>query len=227
MARHARLDVFQAVLATGLVPTFHDERLETAEAIAAALLAGGARVLEFLARSDAAIGVFRALVPRVRARDPQAILGIGSIVDPPSAALYVNEGADFVVSPIVHRGIARICHRRKVAWFPGCGTVTEIAQAEELGAEVVKLFPSSAFDGPEFVRSLHGPMPWSRVLPTGNGVLATQESVERWIAAGACALGAGRHLVAPEDVAAGRFAAITERTRQMLGWIARARAARK
>jgi 2-dehydro-3-deoxyphosphogluconate aldolase/(4S)-4-hydroxy-2-oxoglutarate aldolase len=224
MARHARLHVFETVLKSGLVATFHDPDADVAEKIANALLDGGARAIEFLNRSDGAIGVFREVLRRVRAKRPDAIVGIGSIVDPPTTALALAEGADFVVSPILHPAVIRICNRRKVAVLPGCATISEISHAESLGAEIVKLFPSAAFDGAEFIRSLHGPMPWSRVMPTGNGVECTKESVERWIKAGACALGTGGHLVRKDDVAAGRFAEIAARTKQMVAWIAAARA---
>jgi len=224
MARHARIDVLDGVLKSGLVATFQHERAEVAEKIALALLEGGARAVEFLNRGDGALEVFRQVLARVRAKRPDAIVGIGSIVDPPTAALALADGADFVVSPILHPAIVRLCNRRKVAVFPGCTTVSEISQAEALGAEIVKLFPSAALDGAEFIRSLHGPMPWSRVMPTGNGVECTQASVARWIGAGACALGAGSHLVRPDDVAAGRFGDIGARTKQMLAWIAEARA---
>jgi 2-dehydro-3-deoxyphosphogluconate aldolase/(4S)-4-hydroxy-2-oxoglutarate aldolase len=226
MARHARLDVYRSILDTKLVATFHDERAATAESIANALLEGGVRVLEFLARSDAALGVFRETIRRVRTQSGPgggAIFGVGSIVDPATAALYLAEGADFVVSPLLDPAVVGLCHRHQVAILPGCGTVTEVANAQALGVEIVKLFPSSAFDGAEFIRSLHGPMPWSRVLPTGNGVQFSRESVERWLAAGACALGTGGALVRPEDVAAGKFAEITARAKQMRGWIAEAK----
>jgi 2-dehydro-3-deoxyphosphogluconate aldolase/(4S)-4-hydroxy-2-oxoglutarate aldolase len=118
MARHARLDVYRTILDTKLVATFHDERLETAERIACALLDGGVRALEFLARSDAALGVFRELVGRVRARDGAALLGVGSIVDPATAALYLAAGADFVVSPLLAPDVVATCHRHQVAILP-------------------------------------------------------------------------------------------------------------
>jgi len=223
MARHARLDVYRTILDTQLVATFHDERLETAERIAGALLDGGVRALEFLARSDAALGVFRELIGRVRARDGAALLGVGSIIDPATAALYLAAGADFVVSPLLAPDVVATCHRHQVAILPGVGTVTELSNAQALGVEIVKLFPSSAFDGAEFIRSVRGPMPWSRLMPTGNGVQHARESVEKWLAAGACALGTGAALVRPEDVAAGKFGEITARAKQMRGWIAEAK----
>lgn len=225
MARHARLDVYRTILDTKLVATFHDERLETAERIAGALLDGGVRALEFLARSDAALGVFRELVARVRASDGAALLGVGSIVDPATAALYLAAGADFVVSPLLAPDVVATCHRHQVAILPGIGTVTELSNAQALGVEIVKLFPSSAMNGPEFVRSLRAPMPWSRVMPTGNGVAFSETSIREWIAAGACAVGMGDALSDPKLIAARDFAAITARVRQVLDWIAAARTA--
>jgi 2-dehydro-3-deoxyphosphogluconate aldolase/(4S)-4-hydroxy-2-oxoglutarate aldolase len=224
MAKLARLEVLQAILESGLVPTFRHEQPETALSIARALAAGGARAIELLARWDGAIDVFRAIVPALRRDHPRLAIGIGSMVDAPTTALYLALGADFVVGPGLNPRIARLCNRRKIAYLPGCGTVSEISQAEELGCEIVKLFPSSAMNGPEFVRSLRGPMPWSRVMPTGNGVAFTESSVRDWIAAGACAVGMGDALTEPRTIAASDFATISARTRQALAWIAAARA---
>jgi 2-dehydro-3-deoxyphosphogluconate aldolase/(4S)-4-hydroxy-2-oxoglutarate aldolase len=226
MARRERLDVLRTILDEGLIVTFVDDPRDSAAAVASALAAGGARALELLNRSDSALDTFAELAPKLRRDHPGVLLGVGSIVDAPTAALYVNRGADFVVGPTLDPGVARLCNKRKVAYLPGCTTVSEISRAEELGAEIVKLFPSSALNGPEFVRSLRGPMPWSRVMPTGNGVQFSEASIREWLAAGACAVGMGPALVEPKLVAARDFAAITSRTRQALAWIAAARAAR-
>jgi 2-dehydro-3-deoxyphosphogluconate aldolase/(4S)-4-hydroxy-2-oxoglutarate aldolase len=225
MALHARLDVLRAILADGLVVTFHHEDAETSAGIARALIAGGVRALELLHRSDVALARFAELAALVRRDHPTALLGVGSIVDAPTAALYLAHGAEFVVGPNLDRRVARLCNRRKVAYLPGCGTVSEIAVADELGCEIVKLFPSSAMNGPEFVRSLHGPMPWSRVMPTGNGVAFSEASVREWFAAGACALGFGGALVDPQLVERRDFAGITKRAEQARAWIAASRAA--
>src|SRR5688572_7687133 len=182
MGAHARLDVLGAILRDGLVPSFHHEQTEAASAIARALVAGGARVLEFLHRSDRAYDVFRELRPRLRSDHPDVVFGIGTMVDAPTTALYLAQGADFVVGPNLSPAIARLCNRRKVAYLPGCGTVSEISDAEELGCEIVKLFPSSAMNGPEFVRSLLAPMPWTRVMPTGNAVPFSESAIRDWLA---------------------------------------------
>ena len=224
MASPTRLDVWNALLSSGLVATLPTDDPDATAAGARGLVAGGARMVELLHRGDAAYETWRAVVPRLKRERPAAIVGIGSIVDAPTAALYLAQGADFVVGPGLDEEVARLCHRRKVAWIPGCGSVTEIGRAEELGAEVVKLFPASAFDGPEFLRSLRGPQPWSRVMPTGNAVPYDEAVVTRWIAAGACALGMGPALAEPRLLAARDEAGVAARTRTVLEWIAKARA---
>jgi 2-dehydro-3-deoxyphosphogluconate aldolase/(4S)-4-hydroxy-2-oxoglutarate aldolase len=220
MASHARLDVLRAILQTRLVPTLQHDDAEVAAELARALIDGGARVVEFLDRGERALATFTTAVAPLRRDHPGVAFGIGSIVDAPTAALFLAHGADFVVGPTLNPRVARLCNRRKVAYLPGCGTVSEISDAEELGCEIVKLFPSSAMDGPEFVRSLRGPMPWSRVMPTGNGVPFDEAAIRAWLAAGACAVGMGPALTDPQLVAARDFAAIAGRTRQVLGWLA-------
>jgi len=224
MAAHSRLDVWNALLSSGLVATLPADDADATLAGARGLLTGGARLIELLHRGDTAYETWRAVVPKLQRERPEAIVGVGSIVDAPTAALYLAQGADFVVGPGLVEEVARLCHRRKVAWLPGCGSVSEIGRAEELGAEVVKLFPASAFDGPEFLRSLRGPQPWSRVMPTGNAVPHDESAITRWIAAGACALGMGPALAEPRLLAARDEAGVATRTRAVLAWIAKARA---
>lgn len=223
MASHSRLEVFHRLLQSGLLPTLPSERAEETLAGARGLLDGGAVAVELLARGDHAYDTFRAVVAQLRRERPEAIVGIGSIVDAPTAALYLAAGADFVVAPDLDEEVARTCHRRKVAWMPGCGTVTEIGRAEELGAELVKLFPAAAFDGREFLRSLRGPQPWSRVVPTGNAVPFEEAAIASWIEAGAAALSMGPALADARLLAAGDVAAIAARTASVLSWIAAAR----
>ncbi len=223
MASHSRIELFHRLLASGLLPTLPAERAEETLAGANGLLAGGAVAVELLARGDHAYETFRTVLPQLRRDHPDAIVGVGSIVDAPTAALYLASGADFVVGPDCNEAVARVCNRRKVAWIPGCGTVTEIGRAEELGAEVVKLFPAAAFDGPEFVRSLRGPQPWSRVMATGNAVPFDEAVITRWIEAGACALSMGPSLAEPRLLAARDADGIAARTVSVLAWIAAAR----
>lgn len=125
------------------------------------------------------------------------IFGAGTIMDAPSAALYIQMGANFIVSPCIHRDTAIICNRRKISWIPGCGSVTEISEAEELGAEFVKIFPAQSVGCPDFVKSVKGPMPWTNFIITG-GVEATEESLKKWFGSGACCVGMGSNLITSE-----------------------------
>jgi 2-dehydro-3-deoxyphosphogluconate aldolase/(4S)-4-hydroxy-2-oxoglutarate aldolase len=147
---------------------------------------------------------------------------VGSVVDAPTAAMYIGSGANFVVGPLLNPEIARLCNRRKIAYSPGCGSVSEISQAEELGVEIVKIFPGGQVGGPAFAKAVRGPMPWTRLMPTG-GVDTTQDSIQAWIEAGVACLGIGSKLIRKDLVAAGDYAAIEENVRRVLAWIQEAR----
>ena len=185
--------------------------------------AGGARVVEFTNRGDLAYKVFVEAAEHVIANDIDVILGVGSIVDAPTAALYIASGANFVVGPLLNPEVGRLCNRRKIAYSPGCGSVSEIGQAEELGVEIVKVFPGSEVGGPAFVKSVLGPCPWTRIMPTG-GVDATRESLEGWFKAGVAAVGAGSKLITKELVEAGDWDGLAENVRQSVEWIKEIRA---
>jgi 2-dehydro-3-deoxyphosphogluconate aldolase/(4S)-4-hydroxy-2-oxoglutarate aldolase len=218
-----RLTVLVTMLDGGAVPTFSAADAATAFDMVAGCAAGGARVVEFTNRGDEAHATFVELARRVRAELPEVILGAGTIIDAPTAALFIASGARFVVGQSYSEEVARLCNRRRVAYIPGCGSATEIAAAEELGCEIVKLFPAAAYDGPAFIRSFLAPSPGSKVMPTN--VLATEDATSAWIAAGAAALGVAGHLYPADVIAARDRADIAERTRRFLGWIRDARAA--
>jgi 2-dehydro-3-deoxyphosphogluconate aldolase/(4S)-4-hydroxy-2-oxoglutarate aldolase len=222
MARYDRLTVLNTIVEAGLVPVFYHPDVETAIRIVAACRAGGVRAIEFTNRGDFAPHVFAAMAQHFAQADPSVILGAGSIVDAPTAALYIASGAHFIVGPTLNPEVARLCNRRKIAYSPGCGSASEISQAEELGVEIVKVFPGDAVGGPGFVKSILGPMPWTRIMPTG-GVEATRESITAWFKAGVAAVGVGSHLITKADLQAGSYAAITARTAQVLAWIREAR----
>ncbi len=222
MARFSRLEVLNEILRLGLVPVFYQPDLAVAREIVAACAAGGAGAIEFTNRGDNAQRVFADLLEYVRASHPTLVCGVGSVVDPLTAGLYVNIGADFVVGPVFNAEIARLCNRRKVAYCPGCATPSEISNAEEWGVELVKVFPGQTVGGPAFVKSVLAPMPWTRIMPTG-GVDATWESIQAWFGAGAAAVGMGSKLISKSLVAARDFDGIAQRTAQVLAWIARAR----
>lgn len=221
MAKFSRLYVLTTIIETGLVPVFYNSDVDAATDIVRACLDGGVRCVEFTNRGDQAHTVFGELLRRFE-HDARAILGVGSVIDPGTAALYIQLGANFVVGPALNPEVARVCNRRKVAYSPGCGSVTEISAAEELGVEICKVFPGSQVGGPGFVKAVRGPMPWTRILPTG-GVAPTQESIRAWFEAGAACVGMGSKLITKDAVATGDYAAISKNVAATLGWIKDAR----
>ena len=221
MAKYSRLHVLNTLIETGLVPLFYNGDIEVATKIVQACIDGGARTIEFTNRGDQAHIIFEELIRRFEDND-DIILGVGSVVDQGTTSLYLQLGANFVVSPILDPEMIRICNRRKVACSPGCGTVSEISQAEELGVEIVKIFPGSQLGGAGFVKAVRGPMRWTRIIPTG-GVSPTKENLYGWIEAGAACVGMGSKLITKEAVAAGDYASITANVRQVLAWIKEAR----
>ena len=222
MARFTRLEVYQAMFESGLVPLFYHPDVAISKQVTQAVANGGARVLEFTNRGDFAFDVFKELSRSLVAEKSPLILGVGSVVDAPTAAMYISAGANFVVGPIFNAEIARLCNRRKIAYLPGCGTLNEISIAEEYGVEIVKIFPGSAVGGPGFIKAVKGPHPWSSIMPTG-GVDATEDNIRSWIEAGACCVGMGSKLITKAAVAAGDYPRITANVKQVLAWIAAAR----
>jgi 2-dehydro-3-deoxyphosphogluconate aldolase/(4S)-4-hydroxy-2-oxoglutarate aldolase len=222
MAQYDRLTVLNTILADGMVPLFFHSDPEIAIQTAAALHAGGSHVLEFTNRGDFALDAFAALTRHAARHLPGLIIGVGSIEDAPTAALFLAQGANFVVGPNFNPEIARLCNRRKIAYMPGCGSVTEIAQAEEWGAEIVKVFPGSSVGGPEFIRAVLGPRPWSRMMPTG-GVKAEEANLRQWFEAGVACVGLGSDLVRKSLIDAGDYATLSANTAAVLDSIRRIR----
>jgi 2-dehydro-3-deoxyphosphogluconate aldolase / (4S)-4-hydroxy-2-oxoglutarate aldolase len=222
MARFARLDVLNEIVKTGLVPVFYHQDLEVAKKTVAACAKGGARVVEFTNRGDNAWRIFSDLVIHFAKADPSVILGVGSVVDAPTAALYISSGANFVVGPVLNAEVGRICNRRQVPYSPGCATASEISAAQELGVEIVKIFPGECVGGPAFVKSVLGPMPWTRIMPTG-GVDPTKESIDAWFKAGIVAAGIGSKLITKELLAAGDFDGIAKNAENTIELIRAAR----
>src|ERR1039458_5353226 len=210
MARFARLKVLNTMIDTGLVPVFYHPNPEVARQVAAACLAGGCRLLEFTNRGDHAWEVFNDLEKYCARELPDMILGVGSIVDPGTASLYINSG------------VGRRCNRRKIPYSPGCGSASEISQAEELGCEIVKVFPGKEVGGPAFVKSVKGPCPWVSIMPTG-GVEATEASLKSWFGAGVSCVGMGSNLVSGELLKAGDYAGIAANVRAALELIQKIR----
>ncbi len=224
MARFDRMTVLSAMLDTGLVPIFYNDDLAVSKEVVLACARGGARLVEFTNRGDRAWNVVTELIGALTQADPTIILGAGTVLDAPTAAMYLASGANFIVGPNFNPDVARMCNRRKVAYIPGCGTVSEISAAEEMGSEIVKIFPGGQLGGPGFVKAVLGPMPWTRLMPA-SGVDVTQENVQGWIKAGAACLGVGSNLIRKDYVTAGNYEAITDGVRRVLNWIREAKGA--
>lgn len=217
MAQYSRLEVAQVMKSTGLIPLFFNSDIELAKNVLKACYEGGARLLEFTSRGDFAHEVFGELNKYAISQLPGMILGVGSVTDAASASLYLQLGANFVVTPVLREDIALVCNRRKVLWSPGCGSLTEIAKAEELGCEIVKLFPGGTY-GPEYVKAIKGPQPWTSVMPTG-GVSPTKESLKEWFDAGVTCVGMGSKLISKEIISNQDFEGLKKVVAQALNII--------
>ncbi|MDC0119952.1 bifunctional 4-hydroxy-2-oxoglutarate aldolase/2-dehydro-3-deoxy-phosphogluconate aldolase [Flavobacteriaceae bacterium] len=221
MARYSRIEVAQVMKETGLVPLFFHSDIEVAKKVLQACYNGGARLMEFTSRGDFAHEVFGELNKYALSKLPGMILGVGSVTDAGSASLYMQLGANFVVTPVLREDIAIACNRRKVLWSPGCGSLTEIAKAEELGCEIVKLFPGGSY-GPSYVKAIKGPQPWTSIMPTG-GVSPTKESIEAWFSAGVTCVGMGSKLISNEVIASGDYKGLENKVSKALALIKLAR----
>lgn len=220
MARFTRIEVALKMAETGLVPVFYNNDIELCKQVVKACYDGGVRLFEFTNRGDFATLTFAALNQWAAEECPEMIMGVGSVLDEGTAAMYLALGANFIVSPLIDEGTARVCNKRKVAWAPGCGSVTEIGRAHELGAEVVKIFPGSQVGGPSFVKAVKGPMPWASIMPTG-GVTPTEDNLKQWFEAGVCCVGMGSQLFPKEILENKNFGFITEKCKDALAIINR------
>ena len=215
MAQFERLTVYNVMLEDGLIPLFYNKDVEKTKKVTEALVKGGSRVLEFTNRGDLAIEVFSDLIKFCIKEYPDLIAGVGSVTDSPTAAFYIANGANFIVGPSFNKEIALLCNKRKVAYIPGTATATEISVAEEFGAEIVKIFPSSTVGGPNFIKNILGPMPWSKLMPTG-GVTAEESNIKAWFDAGAACIGMGSKLINKELIEKGDYELLTKMTAGIL-----------
>ena len=197
-----------------MVPVFYHKDPQTAKQVVKACYEGGVRVFEFANRGDFAQEVFGELVKYATAELPGMIMGIGTVVDAPTAALYIQLGANFVVGPVFNPDIAPVCNRRLIPYCAGCGSVSEVGAAQEAGCDLCKVFPGDVL-GPAFVKALKAPMPWSQIMVTG-GVKPEKENLEAWFKAGATCVGMGSNLFPKEVLAAGDWGKITDLCRQAL-----------
>ena len=219
----ARTQVLTALEAQGVCPVFYHPDPEVSLNVIGACARGGAPVIEFTNRGDFAADLFGEIARELGRTDPDIVLGIGSVLDAGTAALYLSRAARFVVSPALVPEVATVCNRRLVAYFPGCGSVRDITEAHALGCDIIKLFPGASVGGPDFVKAVMGPMPWTRIMPTG-GVDPDPASIAKWFGAGIVAAGMGSKLITDTAVRDGDWAGIEAKVRATVDAIAAFRA---
>jgi len=222
MARFTRIEVALKMKETGMIPVFYHKDAEVCKNVVKACYDGGIRVFEFTNRGDFAHEVFNEINKWAIKACPEMIMGVGSVIDQGTASLYIQIGTNFIVSPLIDEDMAKICNRRKIAWSPGCGSVTEINRAHELGAEVVKIFPGSSVGGPDFVSGVKGPMPWASIMPTG-GVSPDEANLKGWFKAGVHCVGMGSQLFPKDVIESGNYQAITDKCIEALAIIRKLR----
>ncbi|MBQ9194669.1 MAG: bifunctional 4-hydroxy-2-oxoglutarate aldolase/2-dehydro-3-deoxy-phosphogluconate aldolase [Bacteroidales bacterium] len=217
MAKFNKIDTISIIKNTGIVPVFYNKDAEITKKVVKACYDGGIRAFEFTNRGDGANEVFKEVMAFVRKECPEMALGAGTILDAPTAVLYMQMGADFLVSPCMAEDVVKLANRRGVPYSPGCGTVTEMVKAMELGCDLVKVFPAGTVGGPSFVKNILGPLPWAMVMCTG-AVEPTEENLTAWAKSGVTAVGMGSKLFPKDVVAAGKWEEISSLCRQCLTW---------
>lgn len=221
MAQYSRIEVASVMKETGMVPLFYHPNVELGKKVLKACYDGGARLMEFTARGDYAFEVFLEMNKYAIKELPGMIMGVGSITDAGAASMFMQMGANFIVTPSFREDIAIVCNRRKVLWSPGCGSLTEINRAEELGCEIVKLFPGDIY-GPNFVKAIKGPQPWTSVMPTG-GVSTEEANLRGWFSAGVTCVGMGSKLISKEILANEDYKGLEKKVKETLSLISKLR----
>lgn len=217
MAKFRKIDTIDLIRSTGIVPVFYNADPELTKRAVKACYDGGILAFEFTNRGDGAQNVFKEVIPFVRRECPQMALGAGSVLDAPTAAMYLQMGADFIVSPCILEDVIPLCNRRGIPYLPGCGTVTEIIHAMEKGCDIVKVFPAGPIGGPAFVKDILAPVPWALVMSTG-AVEPDEDNLSAWARSGVAAVGMGSKLFSEDILKAGRWDKVTELCRKSLEW---------
>jgi 2-dehydro-3-deoxyphosphogluconate aldolase/(4S)-4-hydroxy-2-oxoglutarate aldolase len=212
--------VLAAMMDQSIIPVFYDPDVDVCRNVIQACANGGAKCIEFTNRGEFAAHAFLEVTRHFASADPSVIMGVGSIVDAPTAGIYIANGARFVVGPLLNAEVARLCNRRGIPYSPGCGSATEIGDAQELGCEIVKVFPGASVGGPDFVKSVMAPMPWTRIMPTG-GVEPTEASLRKWFEAGIVACGVGSNLITKDLLKARDYAGIEANVREAIALVRR------
>jgi 2-dehydro-3-deoxyphosphogluconate aldolase/(4S)-4-hydroxy-2-oxoglutarate aldolase len=213
-----RLDVALKMREIGAIPLYYNPDIEICKKVISSCYRGGMKIFEFTNRGDMAHELFSELVKWGKELIPDLIFGVGTVVDPGTTSLYIQLGAKFVISPLLNEDMAKVCNRRKILWIPGCATASEISRAEELGAEVVKLFPGPTVGGARFVKEYLRPCPWSNIMPSG-GISPDEENLREWFEAGAFCVGMGAKLITKEIITTRDYDKLEKISRESLGII--------
>lgn len=222
MARFSKVQVIEVMRTTGMVPVFFNDNLDIVKSVVKACYEGGVRVFEFTNRGDYAHEIFGELNKWTASDCPDMILGAGTVIDAPTAALYIQLGANFIVGPNFNPEIAPVCNRRLVPYSPGCGSVSEISDAQALGCDITKVFPAGNVGGPSFVRNILGPLRWSNIMVTG-AVSPDAENLTAWVKSGVLCVGMGSQLFPKDIISTENWQFITDKCVEALGYIREAR----
>lgn len=215
MSRFEKLDVYKTIYSDGMIPLFYNKDKQVAKEIAEALYKGGSHVLEFTNRGEGALEVFSFLINSAPQSFPGMAIGAGTITDAPTAALFIAYGADFIVGPNFDEEIVRLCNKKRIPYIPGAATINEIIRAEEFGCELIKIFPGSTVGGPKFIEAIKGPLPKTKVIPTG-GVSVDEANLKDWFKSGVSCVGMGSQLVSKKFMQEKDYNAIAELTKKAL-----------
>ena len=206
----------EAIQQSGVVAVIRMKDAAKLRAVVDAIADGGVRAIEVTMTVPGAVDLIRTLA---RSLPPDILLGAGTVTDAATARAVIDAGARYVVSPVFRRDVIAACHERDVVAAPGCFTPTEILDAHECGADVVKVFPATAL-GPQFIKDVRGPLPQVRLMPTGGVSL---DNAGDWIRAGAVAVGVGSALLDGKAIDEGRYDVLTNNARRIVASVAAAR----
>jgi 2-dehydro-3-deoxyphosphogluconate aldolase/(4S)-4-hydroxy-2-oxoglutarate aldolase len=213
----SRAEVTREIERLGVVAVIRMKDPAKLRAVFDALADGGVRAIEVTMTVPGAVGLIANLA---RTLPPGIVLGAGTVIDAATANAVIDAGARFIVSPVFRREVIAVCIERGVAACPGCFSPTEILDAHEMGADVVKVFPATAL-GPQYIKDLRAPMPQLKLMPTGG---VTIDNAGDWIRAGAVAVGVGSSLLDTKAIDEGRLDVIADNARRIVAGVAAARA---
>jgi len=222
MTRFSKPEVYSKMLETGLIPVFYNKDLNICKEVLKACYNGGVRVFEFVNRGEFALSIFKQLIKYSEKEYPELILGIGSIIDVPTTDIYLKEGSNFIVSPVLNKKMGKLCNQSQMAWIPGCGTLSEILNAEKRGAEIIKIFPAAQLGGPGFIKAVKAPCPWLNLMPSG-GVDTSEKNLKAWFSEGVACVGMGSKLITEEILEKKDYLALTASVKKAMNIIQKLR----